>query len=473
MLRKLALARSLPTPARVLRGGRMTDAGRLPRYALIFALGAGALWTPIATYVTMTPPSYTSEVSLILPGSGAQASVNLADIGQASTSSASAFSSSRVSPTQTYKRLLGANRTLARAAAQLDLDLPALGAPRVRLVDETSLIHFEMTGPSPEAAQARAAAVLDIFLHELDLLREDERGHREGVARAAIADYQTAVADLRRAIAEVQTASGLLSFEHYQQLIAERDALSGRMEAAEAAHGAADAAVRALSARLGVAPEVAARNLRLHADPEFQELAAALALQASTLAERRGQLGARHPQVTHASHAVNGLRDRLAARGQAVIGTAAVLGTTALDLASDPSRAGLLSDLVAQASEREARAATLTALQDQLYRIEARIARLAPLAARLDALEGEYRVAETVLSSALARTDTSQEDVFASYPLVQVLADASLPDRATSPRPKIAIAAGVAATLMLLMALALGWMRRPLIDRLLDRGASA
>lgn len=469
MLRKFALIRSLPSPARVFRGGRMTDLGRLPRYALLFTLGAASVWTPVTAYLAMTPPSYTSEVSLILPGSGAQASVNLADIGQASSSAASAFSSSRISPTQTYKRLLAAHRTLDRAAHSVGLELSEFGAPRIKLVDETSLIHFGMTGVSPEDAQARADAVLDVFLDELSTLRDDEIGHRERAASAAIAGYERAVTDLRAEIAAVQEESGLVSRDHYETHVAERDALALRLEDAMSERDAAEAAKRALSARLGVDPGTAALNLRLHADPEFQELAGALALQASALAENRGRYGARHPKVTHAMQAVAGAKTGLAARGRAIIGDDAVLRMATLDISPDPARTALFSDLVAHATEVETRTASVKALQGHLDKVESRLARLAPLAARLDELTRDYKVAEAVLASALARTDTSKADVFASYPLVQVLADASLPDRPTSPQPKIAIAAGIAANLMLSMALALAWIRRSLIDRLLHR----
>ena len=463
----LALFRSRPTAARIFRGGRPADLGRLPRYALIFGLAAAALWAPIAAYVTMTPPSFTSEVSLILPGSGAQASVNLADIGQASSSAASAFSSSRISPTQTYKRLLSAHRTRERAAERIGADLAQLAPPRISLVDETSLIHFEMTGGTPEEAQARSEAVLEVFLEELHVLREDELGHRDRAARAAIEGYEAAVEDLRARIAAVRDESGLVSHAHYQDLVVELDALADRLDGARSEHAAAAAAAGALSARLGVDAGTAALNLRLHADPEFQRLADALSVQASTLAEERGRYGARHPKVTHAVHAVSGARAKLADRGRAVIGARASAAFDRLDLAPDPARAALLSDLVAHAAQVEAGAATVAALAAQRDAARARVARLAPLAAELDALTREYKVAEAVLSSALARTDTTKADVYASYPLVQVLADASLPDRATSPRPKIAIAAGVAATLMLIAALVLAWTRRAVIDRLL------
>ena len=472
MFRRFALFRSLPSFARIFRGGRMDDLGRLPRYAFIFTLSAGALWAPIVAYVTMTPPSFRSDVSLILPGSGAQASVNLADIGQASSSASSAFSSSRISPTQTYKRLLAANRTLERAAEMAGVEQSVLGEPRIRLVDETSLIHFEMAGPSPEEAQTRADAVLQVFLDELDILREDELDARDRAARSAIGGYEMAVEELRASIAILQAESGLVSFDHYKDIVAERDDLAGRLEDAQAVHRAAIAATDALAARLGTDAETAAMNLRLHADPEFQQLATTLALQASELAENRGRYGQRHPKVTHAVHAVSGTEMQLMARGRFIVGPATRLEFVRLDLSPDPARTALLSDLVAHATETEARAATVDAISRQLTDVDARIARLAPLAARLDDLSRDYKVAEAVFASALARTDTSKADVYASYPLVQVLADASLPTRPTSPKPKIALAAGVAASLMLFIGLALAWVRRPLIDRLLVRGAA-
>ena len=241
MFRRLALFRSRPDAARLFRGGRIADAGRLPRYTLIFCLAAGGLWAPIVTYLRVTPASYTSDVSLILPGSGAQASVNLANLGQASSSAASAFSSSRISPTQTYKRLLAANRTLERSAALLGVGREALGAPRIKLVDETSLIHFEMSGPSPETAQARAAAVLEAFLEELEILRRDELENRDAAARVAIAGYETDVNRLRNALAALQSESGLLSFDHYSEMVGERDDLALRLATARGELGAAEA----------------------------------------------------------------------------------------------------------------------------------------------------------------------------------------------------------------------------------------
>lgn len=472
MLKTFKLFRTRPNLARLLTGGRVDDAGRLPRYALIFALAASALWAPIIAYVRLTPETFISDVSLILPGSGAQASVNLTDLGQASSSASSAFSSSRISPTQTYKRLLAANRTLERAAAALGVARGALGSPRIKLVDETSLIHFSMSGPSPRDAQARAGAILTVFAEELDALRQDELDHRARAAEVAIVDYQQAVDDLREDIALVQMDSGLLSYDHFKDIVAERDRLVVRVQNARSEKAAADASMGALAGQLGTDAETASVNLRLLADPEVRVLAQTLAEQTSVLAEARGRFGARHPVVSSAGHTVAGTQSQLAARSRQLAGDRVALMSTELDFAPGAARTALLSELVTLATLCENKAATLRSVEYQLNALDERIARLAPQAARLDDLSRDYQVAEAVFASALARTDTSKAEVYASYPLVQVLADASLPERASSPRPKIAVAAGFGSTFMVLMALVLTWVRQPLIARLLHRAAT-
>ena len=82
-------------------------------------------------------------------------------------------------------------------------------------------------------------------------------------------------------------------------------------------------------------------------------------------------------------------------------------------------------------------------------------------------LQRDFSVAEAVFATAIARTQSTKSDVYASYPLVQVLENPSLPDRPSSPNRKLAIAAGGAATLMMLMGLLMGWMRSAVIGRLI------
>ena len=96
----------------------------------------------------------------------------------------------------------------------------------------------------------------------------------------------------------------------------------------------------------------------------------------------------------------------------------------------------------------------------------------APAAAEMKDLERDFSVAEAVFASAIARAQSSKLDVYASYPLVQVLENPSLPTKPSSPNLKLALMARIAATLMLLFSLAMGWIRIVLISRLLTKPSS-
>ena len=91
---------------------------RYQRYVRSIAPVLGAIWLATAAYLLLVPRTYTSEFSLIVPGSGVGSSLNVESIGQAQSSSNSAFSSPTLSPTENYKQLLSADIT-RRAAAKL------------------------------------------------------------------------------------------------------------------------------------------------------------------------------------------------------------------------------------------------------------------------------------------------------------------------------------------------------------------
>ncbi len=87
--------------------------------------------------------------------------------------------------------------------------------------------------------------------------------------------------------------------------------------------------------------------------------------------------------------------------------------------------------------------------------------------AALDDLKRDVQVAEAVFSSALARTDTSKSDYFASYPMVQTLEAPEVPQKPSAPLPLLAVAGGIAATILIIAALVLTWIRTALLQRIL------
>ena len=457
---------------RVLRGGRLNDMGRLPRYAGLFGLGALAVWVPVLGYLATAPLSYTTQMSLILPGSGATASVNLNEIGQASSSASSAFSSPSLSPTVTYKRLIGADRIVAAAAQAVGVPQRAFGAPQIELIDQTGLINIEMTGPTAEAAQARGKALLAAFAREVNKLRNDEMKVREDSVRGAMLDYQTSVANTRAEISDLQRSSGLISADQYNALVAEKDTLQTQLNTMKTTLVQKTAARDALQASLGIDPDLAAASLKLIADPEFSAVVGEIATNAAKLAQVEGRFGPNHPLVRDPQAARDAAYARAEALAKRITGlSGARLGQ--IDLATIGARSQLLGTLVSAEAERAGLAAEVTAMQTRLEAAQARVKTLIEPASRLEDLKRRFAVSEAIFASAMARTQTSKVDLYASYPLVQVLEDPSLPVAPSSPKRKIALAAGGAGTLFMLIGLILGWVRRPLIESILEREAKA
>ena len=451
---------------RILMGGGLSDLGRFPRYLASFILGSTLIWAPISGYLKTAPLSFKSHTSLILPGSGASASMNLNGIGQASSYANSAFASNAVSPTETYKRLLAADRILEAAASSLDLDRRSFGKPRVNLVDQTGLIHVEMTGGSPDDARERGEALLQAFFRELDALRADEQDTREDSGLAAIADYRQSVAATRTEIETLQHESGLWSADDYDALAEASRALQSRVQDLAAELSDATEGVAALEATLGIPAAAAAATLKLYADAEFLSHTKELGLHAATLAEARSRYGEAHPKVRQARKAHMAALASADARATAVTGLA-LDALSALDLAPEGARAELLAELVRLDAARAGMQRQYETMQARHIAEAAELNRLAPKAARLEDLQRDFTVAEAVFASAIARSQSTKSDVYASYPLVQVLENPSLPENPSSPNRKLAIAAGGAATFMLIIGLMLGWVRSAVIGRLI------
>lgn len=453
---------------RLLKGGRVSDLGRLPRYFAMFALSGAALWAPIAGYLATTPQQFSSHASLILPGSGASASVNLNNIGQASSFANSAFANGSISPTQTYKRLIGADRILDAAAASLGRSKQDMPKPRITLVDQTSLIHIEIKGSSPVEAQAYGDALLASFFAEIDALRADEIATRESSGTEAIAEYNRSVEDTRAAINALQKSSGLTSAAQYKQQVAANDALKGKILDLSAARDLQAQKVAAFESSLGLRANTAAATLKIYADAAYMSLLNDAAVQSAKLAQAQMKFGPKHPLRRKAEANFEAVREALYERASVVTGLKAE-ELNGLDRAPDGQRANLLGELVRENS-------ILSGLQEQTKSLErdhaaeaARLSQLAPIAAELEDKQRDFDVAEAVFASAIARTEATKTDVYASYPLIQILENPSQPERPSSPNRKLSIAAGIAGTLMLLMAFVLAWVRRPVIDRIVKR----
>ncbi|MCQ8183955.1 GumC family protein [Parvularcula maris] len=437
--------------------------GRGWRYVGLGLLGSLLIFGLAIAYAFFTPKSYTSDMTLIMPGAGAGSSINLSEIGQASSMTASPFSQASLSPTENYKRIITSRRVLGRAAANLDMKVEAFPDPSIKLVDQTQLMMIKLSGADPADAERYAAALLDAFLLELEELRRGEMAIREDVYQRHIAEFREGLTRTRTAILSTQSASGIVSIDQYRDIVGELEGLRAEVERQKAMLAEAVGRITTLASLLGIDEALAVQAFTIFTDPEAKELMNRLATERSDIAALSLRFGDNHPELRKAERTAASLIAALIERGRLLTG----LGDDALvplfQHAAAAERGALMRDLVETSARRGAIAARISELTWQIETAVLRVENLKPVAARLDDLERDHLIAEAVFSSALARIDTSKTDVFQSYPLVQVLEAPSLPTRPSAPMPKLALAGALAASILWTFMLVLLWIRLPVL----------
>jgi len=433
--------------------------GRLLVAIVLIAPVWGIAWW----YVTYTPPTYATEVFMILPGEGSKASVNLDRVGQASSTASSPWASSRLSPVEAYRKLIMTETVHRGAAALRDLSPDAFPRPKIKLIDQTNFIAITVKGPSPVDAQKNAEALVASFAGELDRLRAEYARGREEPNRAAIRDYQQRVDEARAAIVAFQTRTGLVSADQFGDRILQIERTAKRIRDIESELHRQQAEVATLERTLGLDAANAAQALKLRADPVFQALLEEMATAKIAFERARMAYGDKHPEYLDIRRAYASITDAMVDRGRIITRNDEGGFRAIADLATHGQRELMLSTLVEQAAVRDGSVAQLAALRRQLRAIEGDVRRLSGPAARLDHLVREHQVALAIFAAALAKADTSKADQFSAYPLAQIVEAPVANARPVSPSRKIAVLAAGAATFFLMAGLLMVWMRRRIL----------
>ena len=450
---------------RLLAGGGESGRGR--RYLLSWAVSVVGLWILATAYVVLSPRSFTSAFVLVLPGPGSISSLNLANLGSASSTNNSVFSSPDLSPTENYRRILLSHRLSEEAAAALDVPSDGFPLPKVELTDQTKLMTVTMSGRSADLAVVRATAVHDAFLGLLEKLRHDEIQQRDHTNRGILDEYEESLKVAREKLLAHQAATGLVSVEQYGAMVADLQKLHDEQREQTTRLSQGRASEDELSRLLGVSPAQATQAMIIRADPLFQSLLDTLAKQDAELAILQGVRGTGNPRLEDALSERAVVLARLAKRGSDLSGGARVDPQRMRDVSLRDERARLMERLIGQVAENHALEVARTTLDGQVSQEHDRVVALAADASTLENLRRDVQVSEAVFTSALARIDTNKSDFFASYPMVQTLEPPVRPTRASSPQPVLAFGGAAAATVLLGFALGLVWLRILLIRRIL------
>ena len=468
-LEQVAAPRRLMRLWVVVRDG-LPSVGRYRRYITALAGPLALVWVLALGYIALAPDRFDSRMTLILPGTGVGASMNLESIGQATTNTSSAFSSPSLSPTENYKRLLMSDLVLRVAAGIAGEDADGFPQPAIKLIDQTNLIELRMSAGSPEQAQLRMEALQKSFDTALDTLRDGEARAREEADASRIAELERKVDEAQQALLDFQGKTGLVSLDQFAGRITALDQLKANERDRRVRVAEIGAAASRLSSTLNISLPQARRAMQLKADPEFQELLGRYAKISGEHTEKSGTLGDAHASIEKLAAEQASLRADLARRGSALTGIDGAAVIKLADLSVSNTRENLFASLSERDSDRSGHGAALAELRRQIAAQSADTEEQVAQAAQLADLLRDLRVAEAVFSSALARLDTNKSDPFASYPLVQTLEAPSLPRTKSAPSPLLVIAGAMGATVFILIGFLLLWLRQPIIRKLLPNG---
>lgn len=438
------------------------DVGRTHwrRYVLggsVSALGFVAL---SAVYLSIAPTRYTSEWSVILPGAGVNAKVALDSIGQTQTSATSPFSNKGLSPKVNYKEIASSREVLRDAANKINMSASDFGRPKIKLIDQTSIIEFGITSSSARQAQRQSIALFQALRDKLDKLRTEEISRRQIASRQSLGELEENLKTARSKLLALQVESGLSSIAQFEQLVASIEELRGDEAKARTTFAERKSQVATISQELGVAPERAVKVLSLVTDQEFRQLWQAYTAASVTHAENATRFGPSHPRVTDPrakmlsiERALNGL---LVTRDIAIedVKQLRLFGT------ANEKFVELLTALAMKYAEQHGQSAMISEITRQLTVLEGRRKKLGVVAAQLDDLDRDHKIANAVFSSAVARIDAASSDIYASYPLLQVLEAPSLPDHPSSPKFLFALLACVAGTFISFVGWGFAWVRQ-------------
>ncbi|MCP9834543.1 MULTISPECIES: hypothetical protein [unclassified Cyanobium] len=155
-----------------------TDKLRWSRYLFVSTCTNGLIWGTSILYLALAKPVYTSSWALILPGSANAVNLSLPEIGQATASNES-LGLATFDPRANYEYIFVSEQVIARAAKIANIPKADFAKPRIKNIDNTTLMQIDATGPSPVDARKRAYALHDAIVERLNELRVSEIEQRK------------------------------------------------------------------------------------------------------------------------------------------------------------------------------------------------------------------------------------------------------------------------------------------------------
>lgn len=434
---------------------------RRRRYFLVAALGSAFIWALALAVVWLVPRVWSVNYILILPSSDPDGRVLLNEVGQAYATSRSTYDGKSLDPRVNYLQVMMSADVRDAAAKLANVPAATFGTPRIKLIDQSSVIEVQVQGSSAAEALRKAQAMNDAFDARLAALRADETLQREQAIEQTILNSRYRLTRAQQDLLKFKVQSRIISEKQLEEVALMVSHLEQKEVSVQQRLGAESARLHSLSRQLGLSPQQAGWTLTLQADAVFMDAFRQFGVAASQLTDASHKWGDAHPKVREASGVSASASDAMLRRARSVL-SARVSQSDLQGLAmilQDRSRDALLNDLVRVAAETAATQAELGTIKKQQTAAQTRMPGLAEEAAQLGELERKVNFTEAVFTGVAGKTDMGNTNVYSSYPLVQTLVSPSLPRSPASPKPLFVALGALGASLMLMVALSLAWLR--------------
>jgi uncharacterized protein involved in exopolysaccharide biosynthesis len=422
----------------------------------------------IVLYLHKTP-SFTSDMEIVLPGTGSSNSFSLDSVGQVTSQTDMPFSGGGFNPRVNYKEMLSSRSVRSRAAKKLKISFEDFGKPRIKLAEQTSIISLVMLANSAKLAQEKTFALYESLQNELSDLRADEVLRRDRSINSVLDQYRQRMNITRNAIVDFQQRSIVVSTDQMDQLIKTLSGIKEKRLYVKAEAKQLQQYIYQLSEELGVSPKLAGQAFVLQSDVEFRAYIAELKESVIQLTQYSSRWGVNHPKVKAQQKRLNFTRTAINQRSSEMYGVHSSEIFNSLNLDLNPKRSELFADLIAAYARQKGQDSMFNDLGRSVDYLGDQLKVYSREIVELEHLQREFNMAEAIFTSTAARLEASKADVFASYPVLQILTTPSYPIKQDSPKNIIAFVGAIVGFLFITFGLFILSQRNSLIRVLLKR----
>jgi uncharacterized protein involved in exopolysaccharide biosynthesis len=441
----------------------------LKRPYLVVALASYLAVALLIVIYLNKAPSFTSDMEMVLPGTGSSNSVSLDNVGQIVSQTSTPFSGGGFNPRVNYKEMLSSRGVRARAAEKLHISLAELGQPRIKLTEQTSIISLSMNANNKGLAQAKTFALYESLQDELSNLRADEVLRRDKSINHVLDQYRERMNITRNAIVDFQQRSIVVSTDQMDQLVRTLSGVKEKQLYVKAEAKQLQEYIYQLSEELGVSPKLAGQAFALQSDVEFRAYITELKASITQLTEYSSRWGVNHPKVKAQQKRLNFTRVAINERSSEMYGVNSSEIFNSLNLDLNPKRSELFADLIDAYAKQKGQDSMFNELGRSVDHLGDQLKVYSREIVELERLQREFNMAEAIFTSAAARLEASKADIFASYPVLQMLTTPSYPVKQSSPKNIIALIGAIAGFLFITFGLLVLSQRNKLIQILLKK----